>query len=750
MKSVSAEMEGIWASGDYTGGRRAIARVTVQHPQMNVRSFAMMSTFSRTEPAPSGMTDAGLQAQINPLQPEPVSQMYADWLFHPPAAPLELPNVKNVSWERTIDTDAATATLEFWNTKPLPIGAMPVGGDLDLPGFYTPGRGLSTFSKEWGHEANEFSRMLMPDNILRTYEGYGCDPDVAPERDPHLVLTGVWVIDTVKPLGQTIVVTCRDLGFLLLEQMIFAPVVPQDFYPLEFRNWNEKVTISTERKITSGTDGRVPLRAQTSSNVPWIGNGSISGHSLGDAFDSSTSSYWLSVGNVAATKRYAYEWVQASVGNTTVSEVHFTTIKSGYTAYISVMVGGSWQGRGQIGYNEDGVGKNGADIKYVASGSVGSGENVIKFDPIKNVTAIRLTLGNLQRFPGSGTYEYRAAVADVKAYAKTKKTIVLKGSLDIALRPGPAGSNPGRLQDYTDVVKLLCAWAGLYWPADATQRYSDGSTVAVSYANDDSEVLGAGAGRVWGDFEQTGTYPEAPLTVNQFDKRSLMDGIKVVQEIIGFNFFIDSGGGAVWRLPNVYAPGNWIGSASSNAGRTSRVYTLDEKLVLINAAPQLSGKNVRDAVFVGDVLGKVAAVVPGFNPNPTGLRRVGGWTDQNFSLDDATVMADMITIRQLFTYRTNQVTIPGMPGIEIDDQVRVIERVSSEGYLNYVRGVSSNLNMVDGQYTYTLQTHWLGDSTYDRWLFDPAQLRPATQEFINGLIDGDGGIVENRTLEGQP
>lgn len=746
MKNVSPQMESVWASGDYTGERRPIARVTVQHPQMSLHAYDMMSTFSRVTPSPSGMGDVGTMPTINPLQPEKIGQLYADWLFHPVQSPLEMPNVKSVSWERTIDTDAATCTIEFWNTAPLPIGAAPVGDDLDQPGYYTPGRGLSTFSKQWGHEANEFSRMLMPENVIRTYEGYGCSPEVAPERDVHLVQTGVWVIDDVEPQGEIITVTCRDLGYLLLEQMIFAPVIPRDFYPLEFRNWLETVEISTEKKITSGKDGRVALKAKDSSNTPWIGSGSISGHKLSHAFDGNTGSYWLSVGNSSSTARYAYEWIEASVGNTTVTEVHFRTIKSNYTAYVSVKSGGVWQGRGTINYHEDGVGKNGGDIKYVASAPVGSGDNVIRFDAIKNVTAIRLTLGNLQRFPGSGTYEYRAGIAELSAYAKTKKTIILKGSLDIPLKPGPAGSNPGRVQDYTDIVKLLCAWAGLYWPADARLWFSDGSTVSMPFDNDDSEVLGAGAGRVWGDFESTGTYPLSPLTIDQFDKKSLMDGIKVVQEIIGYNFFIDASGGAVWRHPNIYQPGNWIGALSPNAGRTAKIYTLDEKLVLISTAPKLSGKNIRDAVFVGNSLGKIGVVVPGFNPNPTGLRRVGGWTDQNFdNIEQASIMADTITIRQLFTYRTGQVVIPGMPAIEIDDQVRVVERVTSEGYLNYVQGVSSSLDMTTGQYLYTLQTHWLGDSTYDRWLFDPASLREATRGFIEDLLYGDGGVSEDRS-----
>jgi hypothetical protein len=34
-------------------------------------------------------------------------------------------------------------------------------------------------------------------------------------------------------------------------------------------------------------------------------------------------------------------------------------------------------------------------------------------------------------------------------------------------------------------------------------------------------------------------------------------------------------------------------------------------------------------------------------------------------------MADMISLRQLFTYRTDAVKIPANPAIQVDDQVRI-------------------------------------------------------------------------------
>ena len=49
------------------------------------------------------------------------------------------------------------------------------------------------------------------------------------------MMTGVWLIDRIS--GGTdgaILVECRDVGRLLLEQIVFPPLVPDSLYPLEY------------------------------------------------------------------------------------------------------------------------------------------------------------------------------------------------------------------------------------------------------------------------------------------------------------------------------------------------------------------------------------------------------------------------------------------------------------------------------------------------------------------------------------
>jgi hypothetical protein len=729
MRDMPTGMEQIWRSGDYTGDRRPIGRVTVQHPMMKLHTYHLQSTFRPLVPSSSGTNSILTSPSIDPVHGRAVTDIYANYLFNSPAAPKELPNVKSIKWSRTTDTDTGQCTIELWNTRPLAIGETPADGDLDYPGYYTPSRGLTTFSKRWGQEANEWANMLLPDNILRTYEGYGCNPYAVPELDAHLVITGLWKIDTVEFRADgTITVTCRDMASLLIDQMVFPPVIPPDFYPPDWQNWDGTFRIGT----TSAKETRLSVRATHSSNEPWIGSGNIAGHKLANAFDGSPSSYWLSIGNVSPSRRFAYEWVECSVKKQSVNKVRFKTVKDGYTAYVSVKVGGVWQGAHSIDYHRDGIGMNGGDIPYVASAPVrNTDEWEIQFREYKNVEAVRLTLGNLQYFPGYGTYNYRAGISDVKVYGPVGGgNAILKG-----LTPGPAGANPGRYSDYTDIIKLLCCWGGLFWPGKDGYLYdSAGTQHAVVPTQVDAAVLGPDTGRAWGDFMDTGTNGPNPLGVDTFDKKSLMDGVKAIQDIIGYTFFIDATGGVQWRLPNIYSPGNWLTGMSASPGRTTRMYTIDEAQTLQDMSSTLDSSNVRDAIFVGNALSSVGAVVPGFNPNPTGLRRVAGWTDQGFSSqEEATVMADMITVRQLFSYRTNNVVIPGFPAIDIDDQVRLVERTTSEGWVHYVKGISSELDMTTGHWNYTLQTHWMGDRTYSRWIFDPGHLKPITGTYLQNI-----------------
>ena len=210
--------------------------------------------------------------------------------------------------------------------------------------------------------------------------------------------------------------------------------------------------------------------------------------------------------------------------------------------------------------------------------------------------------------------------------------------------------------------------------------------------------------------------------------------VNYVKDIVGYLFFIDEGGGAVFRSPNIWSVGNWIGDGGPNSGRTSTIVVIDETQTLMSLGAKMSSRSIREKIFVANVSGQIGAMANGHNPYPSGLRRVGGFTDQHFlTVKECQIMADLITLRQLFTYRTDKVQIPGNPAIQVDDQVRVYERVSEEAFLQYVIGISMNWSLETGKYTYDLDTHWLGDTAFSEWTFNPADLSAEAQQYLRSI-----------------
>jgi len=155
---------------------------------------------------------------------------------------------------------------------------------------------------------------------------------------------------------------------------------------------------------------------------------------------------------------------------------------------------------------------------------------------------------------------------------------------------------------------------------------------------------------------------------------------------------------------------------------------------MLGFGSRLSSRSIRERVFVANLAGNFGAAVKGLNPYPSGLRRVGGYTDQHFLTEaECRIMADLIVLRQLFTYRTDTVRIPGLPAIQVDDQVRLVERISEEHYLHYVKSVSMEFDMKAGTYTYSLGTHWLGAAPFNNWTFDPANMSAETKAYLQAM-----------------
>jgi hypothetical protein len=412
-----------------------------------------------------------------------------------------------------------------------------------------------------------------------------------------------------------------------------------------------------------------------------------------------------------------------------VQAVRVRTWGGPYRVYVSVWANGKWQGSKNVPYYPHPTSApNLSKIRYSYTFTA-SREGLTTFKlpkAIAGATKVRLSFTNLTR-SSLGSNPYRAGVRNFEVAGSVSTTV------DGGTHLEPKTSPPG-ITDYTDVVKILLAYGGWHWPSSAAKSFrtkSDGTNVIETPAASDPVLR---SGRVWGDFEPAGTSPVAPLGIDAFDKKPIMDGINLVKDALGFIFFIDEEGGAVFRSPNIWAVGNWVGTGAATAGRTSSIIEIDETKTILNLSASLSSRSIRERIFVGNLAGQVAGMSKGHNPYPSGLRRVGGWTDNHFkTAAECKIMADLIGLRQLFTYRTDKVRIPGNPAIQVDDQVRIYERITEEGYLHYVTGISMSWDLESGRYTYDLDTHWLGETPFSNWTFDPAGMAAETKAYLQAL-----------------
>lgn len=690
MRTVSAATQQAWGSGDFSGPNRPMVRATIQRLSVRTSKYG--------------------------------TQTYASMMFGQSSVPLELPNIRSVKWSRSTE-GAATMTMTLWNTEPLPLGMVPLNdGQLDQPGYYTPTRGKSFGTPPWSHTANGWQDWIVPDRLVRTYEGYGFNPAVAPEVDLHLYKSGTWLIDDVTFDGGIITIECRDVSRALLDQVLMPPIVPMESYPLyfsQYRQVQDPPTYSTVGGWIYPTFDR---------DVDLVhGFTSIWGHAGADAFDGNATSYWLSISYQSPRDDYSFAWLQGRIPTSTVSAVKIRTWGGPYQVYVSVYANGKWQGRQIVPYNPQSQGAlpNGANIPYLVSARASrEGWTTIKLpSAISGATRVRIALTSLYDTGVNKPYRYRAGIRDFQV----SNAVTVQNP--ITYHQEPETSPPG-FGDYSDIPKILLAYAGWHWPIETTaayETYSNGTTNVHAPTTGDPVLS---SGRVWGDIQKAGTAGVAPLPVNIWDKKPVMDGINYIKDVLGYMFFVDEDGAAIFRSPNIWSVGNWL----QGVGRTTDVVVLSDETVLMGLSAKLSSRSIREKVFVGNLAGQVAGMSNGFNPYPSGLRRVGGFTDMHFlSSAECRIMADLITLRQLFTYRADTVTIPGYPALQVDDQVRLYERVSEEMYLHYISGIAMDWDAKTGKYTYQLSTHWLGDVPFSNWTFDPNELNPETQAYLEAL-----------------
>lgn len=302
----------------------------------------------------------------------------------------EIPNVVQVDTNKSIHNDAQTATITMTNTVTDEPGEIPeMEGQFGKPGFYTWTRGESQESKaRWGHNTNDWNNVLVPNALIRTYQGYG-GTDLTVEEAVaagNLVCTGTWLVDEVK-IGTTgdLVMSCRDMGKLLVDQQLFPPLVPKTLYPLKYYRYtyenftippvkapgpqHDLIPVIMRYKATSDPSAPYNTIPTTSSSDVAAGawNAGVYGHRPTDAFDAGFVKNDPRFAGASMTSHNPYDqtttyketrvddtfWLSDAPSDDTVyieiacdgqevNRVHVTPVGGNYMCYVSVMESGRW------------------------------------------------------------------------------------------------------------------------------------------------------------------------------------------------------------------------------------------------------------------------------------------------------------------------------------------------------------------------------------------------------------------------
>lgn len=811
--SIFARWQELMVTGDMTGQFRPVGRVTVG--KNKVRGH-----ISETRPG-----------------------VWRNILFEQPRQ-VEIGFVQRIDIDRSIDQDAATATIVLYNDQMSRHAFSPQGVDTGIgrPGYRSPTRGEmpaigessvyesiptapDRYPTEWGYDppgdepgweqqtwthpetgqdffgyraydggtggyggadAEHNKALLIPNRVVRTFQGYGSDnfdpygepydPSsegyVHPSDDTSIVQTGVWLIDRVVfGVDGMITLECRDLAKLFLEQVVYPDMIPMERFPLTYcppEEWTEEEEHGPGEPGNNVITGRgAPSGHYVSGNDPWYGeNASIYGHRPEHAFDGREDTYWLSVGNGSPTADFAFEYVTGRAGGNRVNQVVLNTVSTGYRAYVSVYADGQWQGSNVIPYNPgaDPAYPNGANIPYVRRFTISeSGDQVLGLPATYDAEYVRVTLHRLWN-SGRGQFPYRGAIRTFQArYRRPSRTEeITVNNL----------GEPGIIEDWSEAVRELCGWAGLTWWARES----------VYPGLEPDPLLGTARGgttplRVWGDFEWLGAGPIVCTKPEYFLNKSFMEAINQVVDMIGAVFFIDESGGAVFRMPNIFSAGNfrsgvphfdsvfgdprvttspyeyymenrWPIEFHENANLVDYQVALDDssvrsEILVVGEHPDTSSDEVVAGGYVlgeNPITGERSAI--DFDEVLAGQTRlflVPGDDTKNFStLEECQRMAELTALKILFTYRSGQLTSPCHPGLQIDDQVRIFERITHEFNVHYVSGISTRMDLETGEWMMDVTTHWLGtdprqgpgliEGDFDNWFIDQIELTPAVKQ----------------------
>ena len=741
---------------------------------------------------------------------------------------VEVPNVTNITTDRSLDQDAATCKITLSNQWMIVNGDLALNdGELGQPGYFTSTRGDSMDAEpHWGQSTNAWNGVLVPNALIRTYQGYGGRDLTVDEAlvAGNIILTGTWLIDTVQTgTDGNIQLECRDMGKLLIEQQLYPPLIPTTHYPLTYCRW-------VFRKLSGDASGTfIPPSLFTPDTTPLIigaatdyvgampeptlpdyignlpGNGywvlSTNGETYnfgnnaplgnipatwGDQFNEAQdiestragTGYWLLNRNGTVTAHGAavhygqamapggggqvYVWTggyKSAIAGTSTGLGYWVLAFNGVVSNfgdaaaggdhspielyfpnwidseIGIDIAGHPTANGYWTMSNTGrVQAHGAAAHYgepyPAPGD-NPGTHVITFEkitptPTGNGYWCMDQAGQVWAYGDAvfkGGLRYNASLKRSEGmFVNWPLTDFPDFAVDLVSTPsgngywifGNAGGvfpfgdaqylggldrayevflrEDGNYKDYSDIIKELLLWSGWWLQGDITDT---------------------GAPGVYGNIETTGAFSPECIPDDVLDKQPVINAINTIKEIVAYLFFIDEEGAAHFESPNIWSAGNFL----EDGTHTTYLPEIDERFQITNYGVSVSDRTVRSEIILSSSDPTQAlndTVTTRFVPQNVGLlrgiQRPAVWVNEVFtSKAEQETMAELLALFTWLAQRQGSVQCLANPAIQINDQVRIWERITSETYIHYVRGISTDMDLKSGTYTMQLTTHWMGD-----------------------------------------
>ena len=302
----------------------------------------------------------------------------------------------------------------------------------------------------------------------------------------------------------------------------------------------------------------------------------------------------------------------------------------------------------------------------------------------------------------------------------------------------------------------------------------DGHLSVVSPGGSDLVVLHRGSPNaydrpgIYGNIESTGIYSDKNIPGDKFDKRTVLDCINEIKQVVGYNLYVDQDGRVHFESPNWWQSGNFDDDglriyvtydeegnftrvSESTAGSEPFVPEINETVSLTNYSSTLDGDSLRSQIIIGSDIPdennpsatSYIKYAPGsatdeIRPGVPALRNIirpAVWIDNTFTnKDEQRIMAELINLQIWFSQRTGSITCIANPNFSINDQIRILERNTSETYIHYIRSISSSMDLDSGQYIMNLTTNWLGDS--DNWVITSSNIyNPISNISVSEKVD---------------